>query len=172
MNVRAWPKAPFRTTPHPAEAPTRWRSCKPLPPFENVLCRQAFQYQICTLPAKPDVISSGLAVTDFLFQSGAFQKSVVHFPDCWSSSQARYLPTEVRLNLRESPTPPLPPTCVNSQHFTARVTSTSCALPTLGCVRALPLSTLPVSRSVLGVAFTGRCAGGVYYQGACTCPFP
>ena len=68
-------------------------------------------------------------------------------------------------------TVPFPP-YVNSQHFTARVTSTSCAPPTLGSVRALPLSTLPVSRSVLGVAFTGRCAGGVYYQGACTCPFP
>ncbi|WP_219812408.1 hypothetical protein, partial [Pseudomonas syringae] len=74
---------------------------------ENVLCRQAFQYQICNLPAKPDVISSGLAVTDFLFQSGAFQ-SVVHFPNRRSSSQTRHLPTEARLNLPESPTLPFP----------------------------------------------------------------
>lgn len=165
---RKHPFAPRHIRPKPQRA---GEAGNLYPPLKTSFAAKHFSTRYVPFRQNPMSSAAGLLSLIFSSSQALFKKASFTFRTAGHLHkpvicQRRYASTSA------SHRPPLPPTCVNSQHFTARVTSTSCALPTLGCVRALPLSTLSVSRSALGVAFMRRCSGGVYYQGACTCPFP
>lgn len=165
---RKHPFAPRHIRPKPQRA---GEAVNLYPPLKTSFAAKHFSTRY--VPFRQNPMSSAAGLLSLIFSSsqalfkkrGSLSGLLVIFTSPLSTNGSTPQPPRVTA-------PPPPPTCVNSQHFTARVTSTSCALPTLGCVRALPLSTLSVSRSALGVAFMRRCSGGVYYQGACTCPFP